>query len=376
MGAAPNVVTYDELMARVWAGLVVQPETISQRAKLLRDALEDDPQSPRFVRGVRGRGYVLACAVQRCEPEELATKPTEPLLATSPESTHASSLPSAVSSRRFDKPLVIAAIGLLAIVTAAATLVSLGDGSLTLAPSHVVAVAPFQAVTSEPRDAALARGIGDAVHARLISRKDLPAPGAELSPPLDTPLLARLAWPGGSHYLLKGALQRSNERLRITAQLFDTHNGELIHSFLLEADTRDALRLEDDIAQHAARAIHVESEARAAMQRREAGTRNPDARLAFERGRARYQRWRIDDGEIAIVHFKRSVALDPDYARAYVWQAMAEFRNAVLYKHQDAQLEMQAVRPLFERALALDPKLGEARAAPAFFDTRLEPEAA
>ena len=48
--AAPNVVTYDELMAQVWQGVIVAPETISQRAKLLRDALGDDADSPTVIR--------------------------------------------------------------------------------------------------------------------------------------------------------------------------------------------------------------------------------------------------------------------------------------------------------------------------------------
>src|SRR5207245_6105078 len=64
--AAPDVMTYDELMAQVWRGLVVAPETVSQRAKLLRDALGDGEQASKLIRGVRGRGYALACAVLPC----------------------------------------------------------------------------------------------------------------------------------------------------------------------------------------------------------------------------------------------------------------------------------------------------------------------
>lgn len=77
--AAPNVVTYDDLMAQVWPGLVVQPETISQRAKLLRDALSDDPQTPKVVRGVRGRGYALACTVQSTICDDLNRPCRRPL---------------------------------------------------------------------------------------------------------------------------------------------------------------------------------------------------------------------------------------------------------------------------------------------------------
>lgn len=36
--AAPAMVTKDEMADRVWSGLVVSPETVTQRIKLLRDA--------------------------------------------------------------------------------------------------------------------------------------------------------------------------------------------------------------------------------------------------------------------------------------------------------------------------------------------------
>ncbi|HEX4387838.1 MAG TPA: winged helix-turn-helix domain-containing protein, partial [Steroidobacteraceae bacterium] len=62
--AAPNMVTFDQLTARVWPGLVITPETISQRVKLVRAALGDDPHAPRYIGGVRGRGYRMVAAVR------------------------------------------------------------------------------------------------------------------------------------------------------------------------------------------------------------------------------------------------------------------------------------------------------------------------
>ena len=61
--SAPRVVSLDDLMTRVWQGVIVSPETISQRAKLLRDSLGDDPRQPRYVASVRGRGYRLVAEV-------------------------------------------------------------------------------------------------------------------------------------------------------------------------------------------------------------------------------------------------------------------------------------------------------------------------
>ena len=63
--AAPNLLSIDGLMGEVWPKLVVSPETVSQRIKLLRDALGDDPRNPRYVEGLRGRGYRLIPTVER-----------------------------------------------------------------------------------------------------------------------------------------------------------------------------------------------------------------------------------------------------------------------------------------------------------------------
>src|ERR1700674_3806797 len=62
--AAPNLVSFDQLSERVWPGLVITPETIVQRVKLLRIALGDDPHAPRYIEGVRGRGYRMLAEVR------------------------------------------------------------------------------------------------------------------------------------------------------------------------------------------------------------------------------------------------------------------------------------------------------------------------
>src|SRR5450432_23032 len=60
---APNFLSNDLLMARVWPGQIVTPETVAKRVNLLRVALEDNAQEPRYIAGVRGRGYRLVAAV-------------------------------------------------------------------------------------------------------------------------------------------------------------------------------------------------------------------------------------------------------------------------------------------------------------------------
>ena len=55
--AAPNLVTHDQLAEAVWGGRAVSQETIGQRVKLLRDAIGDDVDEPRYVELLRGQEH-------------------------------------------------------------------------------------------------------------------------------------------------------------------------------------------------------------------------------------------------------------------------------------------------------------------------------
>ncbi len=53
----PNVIPYEKILDSIWSGSNVGEETLKQRVRLLRKALGDDPQSPSFIKTIRGRGY-------------------------------------------------------------------------------------------------------------------------------------------------------------------------------------------------------------------------------------------------------------------------------------------------------------------------------
>jgi DNA-binding winged helix-turn-helix (wHTH) protein len=62
--AAPNLVTHDQLAQHVWGTRrIVTPENLSQRLMMLRQAIGDPADRPRYIEGVRGLGYRLIPAV-------------------------------------------------------------------------------------------------------------------------------------------------------------------------------------------------------------------------------------------------------------------------------------------------------------------------
>src|SRR5258708_11086697 len=83
MSASTAIVTIDDLLQQVWPGLLVSPESVAQRVKLLRSAIGDDSQQPRYILGVRGRGYRLIPAPERlAESRPLASDATSPSMNT------------------------------------------------------------------------------------------------------------------------------------------------------------------------------------------------------------------------------------------------------------------------------------------------------
>lgn len=72
-----RVVSFDELIAAVWAPAVVGEDTVTQRVKLLRQALGDDGRKPRYLRSVRGRGYQLCHAPQRLDATPATATPAD-----------------------------------------------------------------------------------------------------------------------------------------------------------------------------------------------------------------------------------------------------------------------------------------------------------
>ena len=66
--AAPNIISADELIEKVWSGRPTSPETITQRAMMLRQALGDDADHPRYIEVVRGRGLKLIPKIAKNAP--------------------------------------------------------------------------------------------------------------------------------------------------------------------------------------------------------------------------------------------------------------------------------------------------------------------
>jgi serine/threonine protein kinase/tetratricopeptide (TPR) repeat protein len=118
--------------------------------------------------------------------------------------------------------------------------------------------------------------------------------------------------------VVEGSVQRSGDRVRITAELIDGSNDHHLWAKSYERDARDALGLQNEVAQAIASEIQVQltpqEQARLAPPR----PVNPEAQEAYLRGT--YLRGKGDEGK-SFHYLQQAVEKDPSYAAA--WAALS-----------------------------------------------------
>jgi TolB-like protein/DNA-binding winged helix-turn-helix (wHTH) protein/Tfp pilus assembly protein PilF len=349
--AAPNIANTDELMRQVWPKVVVNLETVAQRVKLLRSALGDDSQEPRYIAGVRGRGYRLIC-------------PVEPLYA----SARVPQFRTGLARRRvatLSLVLLAVAVGGWILWGRISRLSAVTDTTRPL-PPRSIAVLPFRDLNDDPEDDILALGIPDALLHQLASfnNLDVIARTSSFSFQGHDQDIRSIGQQLGAHYILEGTVQRDRQLLRVTAQLADAQTGGRLWSMQFDRTPQNVFELEDAIAQEVARALSISLQPGAGSKKQ--GTTSFQAYLEYLQGSSLLDTWRMANMKAAAGHAARALAMDPKYADAYVLLAQANVRIAEYETGPDhARNFSEALRSALRQldlALALDAKASHAYA--------------
>jgi len=351
---APNLVTIDKLMEQVWAGVFVNNETVKQRAKLLRDALGDDPKAPRYFAVRRGVGYQLL---------------------TEPHRLDRTTQPAARGRSRWRSAAAAAALGLAGL--GAASAVALWPGSQPTSPvaSARVAVLPFDNLSSNPADDFIARSIPEMVLNRLSSVQGLAVISRESSMLSMAARAAPVEAGTKLHasYVVKGSVQRSGAVLRVTCFVVDVANGTRLWSEYFDWPIDRIYALQDRIADHVAASLESRVQGLGPLPREPQSTRNADAYLAYLKGETLLGRFTVAETEAAAAQFERAVQLDPNFAPALTALFDARMQSADLRK-EDLGPIRQRYQPLLDRALSIEPDSGPALFAMAMWSGRPQAE--
>lgn len=155
----------------------------------------------------------------------------------------------------------------------------------------------------------------------------------------------------GAAYVLEGSLRKSNERIRVTAQLIETRDGTHRWSDTYDAKPDDVLKVQDEIAAGIARALELTVRDQAASHQIQV---SPEAYDLFLKGLHALDRYSQESCQEAVADFERVLDLYPKYVPAQIGLARAyDFLGANAWVPPKVAFE-QARRAALA-ALAIEP---------------------
>lgn len=168
----------------------------------------------------------------------------------------------------------------------------------------------------------------------------------------------------GVSTLLEGSLRKIGDRLRISARLVSSDGYEL-WSDKFDRNVADAFAIQEEIARAVVAALRLRVTPDEAGRLRRSGTANPQAYEIYLRGRQYLAKGGNENSELARQMFVRAIAIDPGFAQAHAGLADADaFLLQWLLASKEAQPALRAEGLAeSERALQLEPQLGEAHVA-------------
>jgi TolB-like protein/Tfp pilus assembly protein PilF len=166
--------------------------------------------------------------------------------------------------------------------------------------------------------------------------------------------------------VLEGSVRKSGNKLRITAQLIQADTGYHLWSETYDRELDDVFAIQDEISAAIGEALRVElalSDGQEKTAPRVAESANTAAYEAFLRGRHLVNQRGRSNVTQATEDLKRAVRLDPDFAPAHAWLAIAwalQLDSPSTYGTLSQAEMLEHASPHVKTALELDPSLAEA----------------
>lgn len=159
--------------------------------------------------------------------------------------------------------------------------------------------------------------------------------------------------------ILEGSVRKIGDRVRISVQLINVADGFHLWSERYDGEVKDIFDLQDEITLAVIDKLKVEflSEERIALRNRY--DENVEAYELYLKGRYHYLKLRPDEIQKGISYFEQAIALDPNYALAYVGLAQA-IQTLPLAAELPAEEFFPKAKAAALRAIELDETLAEA----------------
>jgi TolB-like protein/Tfp pilus assembly protein PilF len=308
---AGRLMDRDELMQAVWPGVFVTDDSIAQCIKDIRRALDDQMQ--RILRTVPRRGYLLDVSVS-CATPAAAVPPGAMTVGDAP-------LPTPDANR----PMLL--------------------------------VLPFENIGGDPEQRYLADGIADDLVTDLTHYHDLcvVTPAGQRRGSLSAES-SDFKVPEAVTYVFAGSLRRSGGRNRVTVRLNDARTGVNIWAERFDRPLDELFALQEELAERLPNYLVTQIERDSIRRARRRPTDSLDAYELCLQGRELHSRATEADTLRARELFARAIEIDPDYAKAYAWQAYTVQRGFThLWGDPRGRPAAELALALARRAVEIDP---------------------
>jgi TolB-like protein/DNA-binding winged helix-turn-helix (wHTH) protein/Flp pilus assembly protein TadD len=393
-----EIVSRDEIVARVWGNDVFLDTDNSIRGAIrkIRQVLKDDPETPRFIQTVTGRGYRFIAPVLSPEagrsvdpsgPEaptataggqslvseldnwlqerklRLVDEEREPAQSPDPE-------PALGLGRRGPRTWLYIGLASLALVCVVSLLAFWNGRRPSSAPAApprktVLAVLPFDNLNRDPDQDFFSDGLTEEMIAQVgkLNRNRLTVVARSSVAKYKGSTLAakEIGKELNADYLLQGSVRRSSDRVRITVQLIEVDNQTDLWTESYDRDLKDVLAVQDSVVRSVASQIHIaltqEQEKLLATSRQT----KPEAYEAYLKGRYYWNKRTGDSMEKAKQYFQDAIDNDPTYAAAY--SGLADCNSGRAWHGYESPAEaLPKAYAAAQRALVLNPESPEAHA--------------
>jgi TolB-like protein/DNA-binding winged helix-turn-helix (wHTH) protein len=362
-----KIVTREEIRRILWPNdtVVEFDRSINVAMAILRKALADDADHPKYIETLTGRGYRLISPLEWQQSSTPARDLLEPQTETLPRIEGRISEREPRATIQWRKAAVLGSSAVILVVVGYMSSRHSRDVTPPQSKKVMLAVLPFENLTGDPNKEYLADGLTEETISQL----------GQLNPNR-LGVIARTSVMGYKHkderldqigrdlsveYVLENSLRQSGDHLRITLQLVQVKDQSHLWSHDYDYRAQDILTVQENVARAVAREIQLRLTAQ-----QEAGSArlqpvNPEAFDAYLQGHYFFERNTDKDTETAGKYYERATQLDPSYALA--WVGLSRVRNwqvnlGVIPAEEGQRLAREAV----ERALALNPNLAEAHA--------------
>ena len=235
------------------------------------------------------------------------------------------------------------------------------------APAKSIAVLPLENLSDDKENAFFADGIQDDVLTSLAKIKDLKVISRTSVMGYRNKGARNLREIGkelGVASVLEGSVRRAGNRVLVNVQLIDTATDQHLWAERYDRTLTDSISLQGELATEIAGALRSTLTAEEKARVENKPTDNPDAYVAYLRGREFQLRPETSRENFlsAESFYKQAITLDPKFILA---RARLSLVQALIYEYFEAgnPARLAEARSNAEQALALDPNSAEAHSA-------------